>query len=72
MEDTLVSDIDWVTVECPEVGIWEMCSREWGMAGSPCMSGTQGNLSSDQLPGAQGSGLKPITGFGFQSDLENK
>lgn len=50
---------DWVTVECPdaeEAGILEISSWRLGVARSLCMSETHGNLSSDQLPGAKGSG----------------
>lgn len=42
------------------------------MASSPHISETPGNLSSDQLPGAKGSGLHQSGGLGFQSDFESK
>lgn len=36
------------------------------------ISETPGHLSSDQLPGAKGSGLHQSGGLGFQSVLESK
>lgn len=47
-------------MECPdtvEAGVLEICVWEWEIARSPCMSGTQGDLSSDQLPGARDQGV---------------
>lgn len=49
-----------------------MCFWEWEVARSPCMSETQGDLSSDQLPGARGQGESQPRGLGFQCDLESR
>lgn len=75
MADKPVSIIDRVIVACldaAEAGILEI--RPWGWEGAraPCMSGTQGDLSSDKLPGARGQGESQPRGLGCQSDLESK
>lgn len=56
--------MDWVISECldvVDVDILEIRSGGWRTAKSPRLSGTRSVLSSDQFPGAKGSGRKPAT-----------
>lgn len=59
-------------LDAAEGGILEIRPWGWDGARSLCMSGTQGDLSSDKLPGARGQGESQPRELGFQSDLESK